>query len=101
MLQGGFKLFCDSDLCLCTNCYRASQEVKSKFSSKLQDTLVKVFQKEVLVVLDNFNARVGVLKPGEEEWRGVVGKHGLDKRNEAGEDFTRFYALNQLTVMNT
>ena len=30
---------------------------------------------------------------------GVVGKHGLDERNEAGEEFMQFCALNQLTVM--
>ncbi len=39
---------------------------------------------------------MGVLKPDEEEWRGVVGKHGLDERNEAGEEFLEFCALNQL-----
>ena len=53
------------------------------------------------MVLGDFNARVGVLKSDEEEWRGVVGKHGLDERNEVGEDFLQFCALNQLTVMNT
>ncbi len=26
-----------------------------------------------------------MLKPNEGEWRGVLGKHGLDERNEAGE----------------
>ena len=80
---------------------RAPPEVKSKFSTELQDTLDKVSWRVVLVVLGDFNARVGVLKPGEEEWRGVVGKHGLDERNEAGEEFMQFCALNQLTVMNT
>ena len=33
---------------------------------------------------------VGVLKPGKKEWRGIVGKHGLDERNEAGEEFLQF-----------
>ena len=80
---------------------RAPQEVKSKFSRELQDTRDKVSQKDVLVVLGDFNAKMGLLKPGEEEWRGVVGKHRLDERNEAGEEFMQFCALNQLTVMNT
>ena len=52
-------------------------------------------------MLGDFNARVGVLKDGEEEWQGVIGKHGLDERNEVGEEFLQFCALNQLTVMNT
>ena len=62
---------------------RAPPEVKSNFSSELQDKLDKVSHKDVLMVLSDFNARVGVLKPGEGEWRGVVGKLGLDERNEA------------------
>ena len=79
---------------------RAPQEVKYKFSIELQDALDKVSLTNVLVVLGDFNARVGALKPGEEEWQGIVGEHGLDKRYEA-EDFMQFCALNQLTVMNT
>ncbi len=42
-----------------------------------------------------------MLKPNEEEWRGVLGKHGLDERNEAGEQLMQVCALNKLTVMNT
>ena len=30
------------------------------------------------------------LKPDKEEWQGVVGKHGIDERNEAGEEFLQF-----------
>ena len=49
---------------------------------------------DVLVVLGNFNARVGVLKPAEEQWQRVLGRHGLDERNAAGEDFLQFCAMN-------
>ena len=70
---------------------KAPPEVK--FCCELQDTLNKVTQKDVLVELGDFNARVGVLKPGEEEWRRVLGKHGLEERNQAGEEFTQFCAL--------
>jgi len=31
----------------------------------------------MLVLLGDFNARVGVLGPDEEGWRGVIGPHGL------------------------
>lgn len=41
------------------------------------------------------------MKPGDEEWQEVVWKHGLDERNEAGEEFIQFCALNQVTVMST
>ena len=53
------------------------------------------------MVLGDFNARVGVLKPDEEHWQGVLGRHSLDERNAAGEDFLQFCAMNQLSVMNT
>ena len=80
---------------------RAPPGMKSRSLSDLRDTLDKAPQNDVLVLLGDFNARVGVLKLGEEECQGVVGKHGLDERNEAGEVFMQFCALNQLTVMNT
>ena len=73
-------------LCAYAPTARASPRVKSKLSNKLQDTLEEVPQNDVLVRLDDFNARVGVLKSGEDEWRRVVGKHGLEERNEAGEE---------------
>ena len=50
-------------ICAYATTARAPPEVKSKFSSELLDT-------HVLVMLGDFNARVGVLKPGEEEWGG-------------------------------
>ena len=59
------------------------------------------------MVLGDFNARVGVLKPAEEQWQGVLGRHDLDERSAAGEDFMQFCAsvhlcaMNQLSVMNT
>lgn len=90
-----------SVLCAYAPTARATPGVKAKFSSELQDTLDKISQSDVLVMLGDFNARVGVLKPDKEEWQGVVGKHGIDVRNEAGEEFLQFCALNQLTVMNT
>jgi len=56
---------------------------------------------KLLVILGDFNARVGVLKEGEKDWGGVLGKHGLDEMNERGEELLQFCAMNQLTVMNT
>ena len=38
-----------------------------------------------LLLLGDFNARVGVLGSDEEQCQGIMGKHGLDDRNEAGE----------------
>ena len=79
-----------SAVCVHAPTARAPAGVKSRFLGDLQDTLDKVPQNDVLVLLGDFNARVGVLKLGEVEWQGVVGKHGLGERNEAGEEFMQF-----------
>ena len=34
-------------------------------------------------------------------WGGVLGHHGLDVRNQVGEGFLSFYAINQLSSINT
>ena len=43
------------------------------------------------MLLGGFNARVRILKLAEEQWQGVLGKHGLEERNAAGEDFWQYY----------
>ena len=55
---------------------KAPSGVKSKFSDELQDVLDKVPPWDVSVMLGDFNAREGVLKAGESDWEGVLGKYG-------------------------
>jgi len=61
-------------------------EMRSKFRCGLQDTIDAVPCDEMLVLLSDFNARVGILGPDEKGWRGVIGGQGLAERNEAGEE---------------
>ena len=56
----------------------APPRVKSEFACNLQDTLDKVPQKDYLLLLGDFNTRVGTLRSDEEQWKGITGKHGLD-----------------------
>ena len=51
---------------------KAPPLLKSRFNSDLQDTLDKIPQKDVLLVLGYFNARVGVLKRGDQMWHGTT-----------------------------
>ena len=53
---------------------RTTPGVKAKLSNKLQNTLDKVPTGDVFVVLGDFNASVGVLKPAEEQWQWVLGR---------------------------
>jgi len=58
--------------------------VKAKFNAELHDIIDRVPARDVLTML---GVSTLVLK-AEEEWQGVIGKRGLDKRNEVSEEFT-------------
>ena len=80
---------------------RTSPGVKSRFLKDLQDVVDEVPHSDFLVLLGDFNARVGVFNPQDDLWHGVVGNFEIEERNSPGEDFLQFYEHNQLTVMNT
>ena len=75
--------------------------VKAKFFEELQDALDHVPAGNTLVVLGDFNARVGRKEGANDVWRTVQGKHGIGTCNEPGEQFLEFCALNDFTIMNT
>ena len=83
--------------------FRAPVEQKEQFYSDLQDTLDEVSEHDLLLMVGDFNARVGSTEQGGngETWAGVRGAHGVGKMNEAGADLLSFCALNELTIMNT
>jgi len=47
--------------------------VKGKFNTDLQATLDRIPSQDMLIMAGDFNAKVGVLKPDEEEWHEVMG----------------------------
>lgn len=61
----------------------------------------KVPPTDLLVVLGDFNARVGILNDRSDLWRGVLGRHGLPERNQAGEVLLEVCVINELSIMNT
>ena len=78
---------------------------EKKFYSDLQDTLDTASEHDLLLVVGDFNARVGSTEREDREfedtWNGVKGVHGVGRMNEAGADLLSFCALNGLTIMNT
>ena len=80
---------------------KAPPSIKEKFYTELQDTIDKVPPSDLLIVLGDFNARVGALDDTSDLWRGVLGRHGLPERNQAGEELLEFCAINELSIMNT
>ena len=73
---------------------KAPLDIKQKFYSDLQDTIDKLPQNDVLVML-------GVLEQRNDAWQGVLGRHGMKEHNIAGVDLLEFCAVNELSIMNT
>ena len=85
--------------------HRSSQEKKNEFYADLQQSLDGVHESDVLLLLGDFNARVGSSNKQAVDtcatWYGVRGCHGVGKMNESGKALLSSCALNDLVIMNT
>ena len=70
-------------------------EVKRSYED-LQDLLELAPKKDVLFIIEDWNAKVG-----SQETPGVTGKFGLGMRNEAGQRLIEFCQENTLVIANT
>ena len=66
------------------------------FYEDLQDLLELTPQKDVLIIIGDWNAKVG-----SQETPGVTGKLGLGIQNEAGQRLIEFCQENALVIANT
>ena len=66
------------------------------FYEDLQELLELTPPKDVLFIIENWNAKVG-----SQETPGVTGKLGLGVQNEAGQRRTEFCQENALVIANT
>ena len=92
---------------------KASPSVKSNFYSQLQSVIHDVDSRDLLLLLGDFNARVGSRVPmcsgnrydtvsGEEfPWGATLGPFGLGAVNTAGEHLLSFCSSNDLSIMST
>ena len=80
---------------------KAPPRVKQQFIEELQSSLDKVSPSDILILLGDFNARVGKRDVASSLWRETLGIHGFDERNDAGEEFLEFCSSNHLTIMNS
>ena len=62
----------------------------------LQDVLELASQKDVLFIIEDWNAKVG-----SQEIPGVTGKFGLGAQNEAGKRLIEFCEENTVVIANT
>ena len=76
--------------------FQAKADVKEKFIVDLQTTLDGICERDVLMIVCNFNPRVGSSERRNKDrtWSAVRGPHGLGKMIEAGAGLLSFCALN-------
>ena len=74
----------------------AEETEVERFYEDLQDLLELTPKKDVLFILEDWNAKVG-----SKEIPGVTGKFGLGMQNEAGQRLIEFWQENTLVIANT
>ena len=72
--------------------------VRVKFYTDLKNLVTKVPSDDKIIILGDFNARVGC---DADSWKGVLGKHGIGKRNDSGLLLLEFCTELQFTITNT
>ncbi|VDM05103.1 unnamed protein product [Schistocephalus solidus] len=76
----------------------SSDAAKDKFYEDLHALLATVPKEDKLIVLGNFNARVGT---DHAAWQGVLGPHGLGSSNDNGLFLLQTCAEHRLLLTNT
>ena len=78
-------------------------EVKEDFFSDLQATIGGIDEHDVLLVVGDFNARVGSSDRGRVDaaWDGARGFHEVGKLNEPEVELMSFCSVKELVIMNT
>ena len=66
--------------------FRSPDKLKEEFFADLQHTLDDIDKEDVLLLVGDFNARVGSSTEGVvSQWKGVRGHHRIGGENEAGK----------------
>ena len=76
----------------------ADAEVKEAFYSDLHNLLWQVKSEDKVLILGDFNARVG---RDCNVWTGVLGRHGVGNCNDNGRLLLEFCSEHELTITNT
>ena len=73
-----------SVICAYAPTTKASRGIKQKFYSEVQDTVAKVPDFDMLMMLGDFNVHVGTLDPTSDEWQRALGRNGKSKKKHSG-----------------
>ena len=75
-----------------------ADETKDRFYSELDETLSSVPKNDKLILLGDFNARVGC---DSSSWEGAIGKNGVGKINSNGQLLLQTCVTHDLLITNT
>ncbi|XP_072048553.1 craniofacial development protein 2-like [Amphiura filiformis] len=75
-----------------------TEEEMDEFYEDLQRTINEAPSQDMLIVMGDFNSKVG---KDWEPWNGILGKYGCGERNQRGEKLLNFCATNNLCISNT
>ena len=70
------------------------EEVKEQFYSELENTISKISKKDILMIMGDWNSKVG-----DKKFPDITGQYGLGDRNDAG-DKLEFCSENDMTLAN-
>ena len=74
------------------------EETKERFYADLEVLIASVPKEDKLIILGDFNARVGT---DCQAWEGVIGKNGIGKSNSNGHLLLRTCSAHDLLITNT
>ena len=83
---------------VCAPTLLADAEVKEAFYSDLRNLLRQVKSEDKVLIVGDFNARVG---RDCNVWTGVLGRHGVGNCNDNGRLLLEFCSEHELTITNT
>ena len=75
-----------------------NEEESRKFYQALQDFVSKTPKRDMLLVMGDFNSRVG---SDADPWQSIIGRFGQKEQNRNGVRLLDFCAFNNLVVTNT
>ena len=99
MMHASFKTRMEKIQLNIIQCYAPTNDkdegTKEDFYNKLQTVLDKMKEKDVTILMRDFNAKIGSNNRGYEE---VMGTHGIGEMNENGEMFADLCSFNRLII---
>ncbi|XP_071150111.1 craniofacial development protein 2-like [Mytilus edulis] len=76
----------------------ATDETKESFIEQLDRVIEGTHTHDILLVMEDFNAKVGMNNEGHENF---MGRHGIGRRNENGENLLDICQRNNLVITGT